>query len=332
MSVTFCVQLPPEATVAKLALRRGGVYCFRAAPPAPARHPMAGQLLVDVVTDPTVETFFGIIASGPVTVRRGKPAAVSLYSEVNVTGADCDLLHTGNALAPYVTDRKLVHFTTIDKYVWGVVPEKRGSTRSDHAIPPGYTINVLGLTKVAIANPVAAVEPAPESPQQGVRDPATTIDAAAGPASSAQQSPPDRLFVQVLTERIQTGLSRIGAIEQEDSVDNITAAIETAIGSSSDQQTHARATTEIINAIDKTKVEFDGQSRGGKKTVEWKIDNAGLPERTATVDVQVKGSKGNRSFKTKQEFLPFVTDFIEQCGLFDGTSSGEIIVTVADAK
>lgn len=168
--MTFCVQLPPEATVAKLSLRRGGVYCFRAAPPAPARHPMAGQSLVDVVTGPAAETFFGIIASGPVTVRRGKPAAVSLYSEVNVTGADCDLLHTGNALAPYIPNRRLEHFLTIDRYVWGVAPgpDDQGTYR----LRTGWYVNVLGI-RAAAARAHAAPAPQPPGDGQLQRSPPT---------------------------------------------------------------------------------------------------------------------------------------------------------------
>lgn len=192
MSVTFCVQLPPEATVAKLSLRRGGVYCFRAAPPAPARHPMAGQSLVDVVTDPAAGTFFGIIASGPVTVRRGKPAAVSLYSEVNVTGADCDLLHTGNALAPYTQNRRLEHFATIDRYVWGVAPGQANEVT--YHLRTGWYVDVLGI-RAAAARAITTPAPQPPiggQPQGGDTAKATTTGSSPQGGAPADHTPSTR--------------------------------------------------------------------------------------------------------------------------------------------
>ena len=354
MSVTFCVQLPPEATVAKLSLRRGGVYCFRAAPPAPARHPMAGQSLVDVVTGPAAETFFGIIASGPVTVRRGKPAAVSLYSEVNVTGADCDLLHTGNALEVYVTDRKLEQFATIDKYVWGVVPDTNGSTRSNHSIPPGYTINVLGLGRKAPPTPVTPVVQAAASAQA---PPAAKAVAQTPPAAKAATPAPGQPAVKVVRRKdatkdgraqqppgfikasrsgseIKAALVKIGAMEKDDSPDDLTRAIAAASGSPPGTPTRTFATARITEAINET-MTAPSRSRGGKKKITWKVETDQSSNYTATITANLtKANKKVRfvSEEGKGRFKKLVVEFIAKSGLFDGTTKAEIAVTVSKAN
>lgn len=167
MSVTYCVQLPEDARVAKLSFRKGGVYCFEAAPLLPARHPMAGQPLVNVVKDYGQNRFFGIIANGPVTVHRGKTAAISVYTEVNIAGPDSDVLHRGNPLTTSFGHRKLTHFTNIDGYVWGIEPLSTNDGAGVIRLPMGFCLNVRMIrigqqpaaAQVAVAAPPAAPPP-----------------------------------------------------------------------------------------------------------------------------------------------------------------------------
>lgn len=144
MSVTFCVQLESKSPVSKYTLRSGGVYYFKNTDSFGTRHPFSGTPAVEISSDDT-GGFFGILASGPTTIRKDKPTAISIYSQVNCGDPNCDLLyHSGFQVSP-LKPRYLKRMPA-DRYAWGIAG---GSDGNAIRVPYGYNINVLSLKPVA---------------------------------------------------------------------------------------------------------------------------------------------------------------------------------------
>jgi hypothetical protein len=147
MSVTFCVSAPERDPVL---LRRGGIYRFKCIKPH-GRSTGDAHLRVEVVRgrDDDGSTrapdssgdheFFGIVASGDLTVGKDRPIAISIKSEVHCGIPDADVPYEKGFFVSYFERRSLV---PIDDYGW-CIARANEDTNPHYKIPPGASVNVL---------------------------------------------------------------------------------------------------------------------------------------------------------------------------------------------
>ena len=200
MSVTFCARLSPGQRPAKQSLRHGGVYRFRSVPNVSSRDPMATNATVELqpatALNHQVGEFFGIIASGPVTVRTDRFVAVSMYCEVHCASPNADIAYHLGFPVSYFDVRALLPQSEIDDFSWCIGP----SPQTPHfKIPPGVLVNVLRLTWSAPGEEQGGVrdagplppepEPEPEPEREPEREQEAEPEPEREPAPAAEPEP-----------------------------------------------------------------------------------------------------------------------------------------------
>lgn len=191
MSVTFCARLSPGQRPAKQSLRHGGVYRFRSVQNVSSRDPMATNATVELqpanARNHQVGEFFGIIASGPVTVRTDRFVAVSMYCEVHCASPNADIAYHLGFPVSYFDVRALLPQSEIDGFSWCIGPRPQ---TPHFKIPPGVLVNVLRLTWSAPGEEQGDVRgagpPPPEPEPEPEREPEAAAGTAAGPAPGSE--------------------------------------------------------------------------------------------------------------------------------------------------